>query len=1130
MKKIFTKSLLLILLAFGGIHAAYAADPEFTQADSYGHGLKFKKTTLTLDAPYITWSYPSSHQTGKKHDAIKYVRMYVGADASGGGYRTFNTAPKVYFEVPYSKGEEILYMEYRSTISQRQNGSWGVANTGSEINRGCSNHPDVYETEVYFYPGQNLTPAMLSGGFWVRWTAWWDINNDDSGAFKEPGYWLTEARAKLSDSSDGADWNSSKAGNTKYKGNGLVEWAQITYDIPKTKEVTYVRKPGGVIEAQIAGNDHANWTEYYGFSNSDAKDGDGYYTNSYGKTGALSSGAKGTFTLGSGYDETVSYDFYYHQYYTRSVKAGDQTANLHFQAPRIKSTAKGFMYPSNLQITQDKWNKKVTLKWTVNNKDDNHITDGGWLIFRQKKGETGYTLLTSSKLNNANSSYTDTNIETGANYTYWVTFVPTIYGTVSAPIDSKLSCSNSVKHDNNFSISDFNAEMNPGANGGILLSWTPERENSDVKFEIQRWDNDREEFVTLNKTSQTATTYVDREGIESWKVYKYRIKTTYWGLDFYSEEKEFCYTKMTTIKEVTASQGTYSNMVKLSWNVEVLSSADTRYIVYRKLLGDPQAVFTKIYELVGNESSFYYEDVSALPGQFYDYKVTAFAYVDATDDEEAKWVEGNSKEADGFVQTRGILTGRIKYGTGTAVQGAKVYLTKSDNNDNTGKQYYSMYLEGDGIDGIEWNSSEEIEKNYFIGSERPWSIQLYVRPDDGVTGTQPLFDVNGYAGVSVAPSGADYQLYVKCASGGGSPVNNATGIIIPSDKYSHIVFSYDGASTYSVRAILPETDNIAFVEGVNMKTFTGKDNVKFEDKDRVRKFTFGASGFKGYIDEIRIWTKALTDKEIVTYHDRLLTCTETNLLCYWPMDEGINGLHNVYDYSKTNGVANGNHALLKGGALVSEVVPTEEQLSLYGYTDENGNYVIRGVPFSGDGTTYIVRPVMGIHEFNPSYHTRYVSSNTLTHDDISFEDVSSFAVSGSVYYENTTYPVQGCNLYIDGEACAKDGKLIETDEFGRFEISVPIGDHYITIKKDGHTFVGEGRYPSGIDTKFTFDREVTNLTFYDNTLVNVAGRVVGGNIEGNKPVGFGQSINLIPYALLKHNYRRDIRCSNIKLF
>ena len=1127
MKKFFQKCLLLILLAFGGVHAAYAADPEFTQADSYGHGLKFKKTVLTLDAPYITWSYPSSHQTGKKHDAIKYVRMYVGADASGGGYRTFKSAPSVYFEVPYSQGAEILYMQYRSTISQRQNGSWGVANTGSEIKRGCSSHPDVYETEVYFYPGQNLTPAMLNGGFWVRWTAWWDINNDDSGAFKEPGYWLTEARAKLTNSDDGADWNSSKAGNTKYKGNGLVEWAQITYDIPKTNEVTYVRKPGGVIEAQIAGNDHADWTEYYGFSNSDTKDGNGYYTNSYGKTSALDKGAKGTFTFSGTYDETESYDFYYHQYYTRSVKAGDQTANMHFQAPHIKTTAKGFMYPSNLQITQDKWNNKVTLKWTINNNDSKHNTDGKWLVFRQKNGESGYTILTRDGLHKDNSSYTDTNLETGAEYTYWVTFAPTSYGTVSEPINTKLSVTSTVKHDDFFNFINANVEL--ADDGGIEISWTPEKTGADFLFYVQRWNERTEQWDNLKDVGQTATTFVDKD-VESMKFYTYRIKVSYWGLDFYSDDLPISYTVMSKVKEFTASQGTYSNMVKLNWNVTILSEGDTRYVVQRKLMGDQQAKFTQIYETMGKESSFYYEDLSAQPGQFYIYKVTASVYVSETPDQSEGWATGNSMETDGFVQTRGILSGRIKYGTGTAVPNAKVVLTKSGDNDNTAKQFYSLYLGGDNTSGVQWELSDEMIANYFTGDNRPWSIQMYVHPDAGMTGTQSIFDVNGYAGVGVSPADGGYQLMVKSATGSNAATYSATGIVIPAGEYTHLVFSYDGASTYTLRTIRPADENengVVFEEDNTLKTFTGKANVRFDDTNRSRTITFGKSEFMGNIDEMRVWTKVLTDKEVDTYHNRTLSCTEKNLLAYWPVDEGINGMLSVYDYSKTNGVANGNHAYVKGNVIVSEVVPTEEQLSIYGYTDENGNYVIRGVPFSGEGTTYLVRPVLGIHEFNPSYHTRYVSSNTLTHDNIEFEDVSSFKVTGVVYYENTTYPVQGCNLAIDGNLCSKEGKLIETDEQGRFEISVPIGDHYITIEKNGHTFTNEGRYPAGIGTQFTFDREVSGLTFYDNTLVNIAGRVAGGDIEGNKPVGFGDSRNNIGVAELVLTPVNDLYSLNV---
>ena len=1121
MKKYFQKSLLLILLAFGGVHAAFA---DFKGADSYGHGLKFEKTVLTLDAPYITWSFPTSDYEGTT-DCVRYTRMYVGADA--GGYNTFMTAPKTYYEIPYLQGAEVLYFETKGTVYQRQNPSYGLGVAGAEQHRGCSTHKGVYDTEVYFYPGPSLPPAKLNSGFFVRWTAWWDTDSDLNKG--DDGYWLTEGSAALKDGADGARWNSSNAGKTKCKGNGLVEWAKITYSIPETKEVTYVRKPGGVIEAQIAGNDHEKWDEYYGFSNNNNKDGDGYYTNSYGTTGKLSSGAKGTFTLGSGYDETVSYDFYYHQFYKRTASTGDMNSEQHFQAPRIKSTAKGFMYPSNLQLTQNKWDKTVKLTWTINNKDSNHNTDGKWLVFRRKDGETGYTPLTRDGLHKDNSSFTDTDLEAGAKYTYWVTFAPTSYGTVSEPINTKLTVSSTVQHDNNFRFSNVNAELSEAEDGGITISWTPEKTGSDVTFYIQRWNETTSQWLNLRDYGQTGTTYIDN-GVESWKEYKYRIKTSYWGQDFYSADKTITYTKMTKVKGFTASQGTYSNMVKLNWNVKVLSEGDTRFVVYRKLLGDPQAVFKEIYETVGEESAFYYEDLSAQPGQFYDYKVTAFAYNAAATDEKDRWKEGNSMEADGFVQTRGILSGRIKYGTGTAVPNVKVVLTKSGDNDNTAKQFYSLHLEGNNDAGVVWQLSNEVIENYFKGNDRPWSIQLYVRPDAGMTGTQSILDVNGYAGVAVSSATGGYNLMVKSATGSNNATYSTTGIIIPADEYTHLVFSYDGGSTYTLRAIRPADENengITFEEGSLLKTYTGKANVKFDDTSRSRTITFGKSGFIGNIDEMRVWTKVLTDKEVETYHNRTLSCTEKNLLAYWPVDEGINGMLSVYDYSKTNGVANGNHAYVKGNVFVSEVVPTEEQLSIYSFTDENGNYVIRGVPFSGDGTTYLVRPVLGIHEFNPTYHTRYVSSNTLTHDNIEFEDVSSFKVTGVVYYENTTYPVEGCNLAVDGTTCTKDGALIETDENGRFEISVPIGDHHITISKTGHTFANEGRYPIGVDTKFTFDREVSNLTFYDNTLVNVAGRVVGGNIEGDKTVGFGESRNNIGVTELVLTPVNDLYSLNV---
>ena len=1125
MKKIFYKSLLLILLAFGGINAAFA---DYSNADSYNGYFQYQRVKLTLDDFWISWRFPNYDYYGTD-DALRYSRWYVGGNAAN--LTKYNTDPSYWFFRPLDQGAEILYMDRTFGITQRQNGDYGVGDVYNE-----KRHDDIRTHDIKFYPGEKMGPTQMAA-FFVRWTGWWDT--DDNGSKKTLDYWMGQAKAGIGSSADGANWQGS---GVKHKGNGIARYTTITYEIPATTAATFKRKADGKIEATISGaNDHGSWNEYYGFGNGTAVDEYGYYANAYGTTGQLS-GGKGTYTLDGTFDETVNHTIYYHQFYKRTqtqkgqsakhddAKECSMTYTQHAQANRLSAVVKGYMYPSNLQVTQNKWEKTVKLTWTINNNDSNHDKDGGWLVFRQKKGESGYTLLTSSRLNNGNSSYTDVSgIETGAEYTYWVTFAPTIYGNnITAPINSKLSCSTTAKHDNSFTFTNVTGESSE-ADQGIVLTWTPEREASDVAFIIQRWNEQSELWEDLNQTAQNQPRFVDKK-VQSWYEYKYRIKTSYWKLDFYSEEFTICHTLMTKVNEITASQGAYSNMVKLNWNVTLVDQGQTRYVLSRKQLGDPKAVFNKVYEMIGTESTFYYEDGSALPGQFYSYKITPFAM----NPETKKWVEGTSKETEGFVQSRGVITGRIKYGTGTAVQGAKVILTKSDDtdDDNTSKQFYSLHFSGNNSDAFEWAPSDEVIKNYLAGDNNPWTIQMYVRPESGVNeGRLELVDLNGCVKFFLVKYGnqkeGTYRLVANLYTPKGTydyyiGQSDNDVIEIPTDAYSHIAIQYKGNNIYILSVIRPDDENIKSVY------ITDRRSPMFgEECDTLtRKIRFGGEQFRGNIDEVRIWTKTLTDDEIMSNHNRTLNGSESGLLCYWPLDDGIQGLKSVYDYSKTKGVPNGNHAVLKGNALVSEVVPDEDKLSIYGITDVNGNYTIRGVPFSGDGTTYLVRPVLGIHEFNPSFHTRYVSSNTLTHNDITFEDVSSFPVSGTVYYENTTYPVQGCTFSIDGNPCSKDGKLIETDEFGRFEISVPIGDHHITVEKNGHTFVSEGRYPSGIGTKFTFDRAVSNLTFYDNTLVNIAGRVVGGDIEGNKTIGFGLSTNNIGVAELVLTPTNDLYSLN----
>lgn len=99
----------------------------------------------------------------------------------------------------------------------------------------------------------------------------------------------------------------------------------------------------------------------------------------------------------------------------------------------------------------------------------------------------------------------------------------------------------------------------------------------------------------------------------------------------------------------------------------------------------------------------------------------------------------------------------------------------------------------------------------------------------------------------------------------------------------------------------------------------------------------------------------------------------------------------------------------------------------------------------------------------------------------------------------------GANVYIDGNIVLDANNIpVVTDDNGYFDISVPIGKHYITIKKDGHQFVYNGRFPASTsDFKEFFEDSNDPVYFVDTTRVTVVGKVIGGSVEAAKSIGFG---------------------------
>ena len=296
------------------------------------------------------------------------------------------------------------------------------------------------------------------------------------------------------------------------------------------------------------------------------------------------------------------------------------------------------------------------------------------------------------------------------------------------------------------------------------------------------------------------------------------------------------------------------------------------------------------------------------------------------------------------------------------------------------------------------------------------------------------------------------------------------------------------------------------------------------EENNPRVFSVGGAediaeeeAFKGNIAEVRVWNHILTDKEKSYYQDRVLNGRETGLALYWPMDEGLD--HYVFDASYANDLPNGRHATVGNNIVASNIVPLDNQLSRYAITSATGEYIIRGIPFVGSGSTYTILPTRGIHEFNPVSRNGFIGSGSLTLNGYDFTDTSSFPLKGKITYLNTNIPVDSVQFMIDGNMVqSKEG--IRSDSNGEYEISVPIGKHLIECYKNGHRFTSFPLDGSTYDFK---KAEIAN--FVDSTLVNVTGRVNGGFSDLEEPLGFRKSVNRLGKATIKLSLGRESQCS-----
>ena len=806
------------------------------------------------------------------------------------------------------------------------------------------------------------------------------------------------------------------------------------------------------------------------------------------------------------YNETDGSSFYLYRQKSITVTPNDRPSTIIFGWQMDMP----YMYdaPCNVDATTDMWKKQILLTWQASG--GLCYANGTWSIYRYPDGHPEDKTKVASDIPYNTRKYTDDVPDYDQKYVYQIYFVPTNSPSGKLLSRQMESTTQFVQRSFPINITDVVSDKK-----SITVKWQcPEfKGNESYAFKLLRTESkngqpgdDWTEVATVNVTDKGKTQYeyTDTRDLKLCPTYIYKVQTTMLENKLFSSTNilEGRITGNSQVTAVNATKGDYNGLVKVAWEADQVGADVTRYEVARRVKGTD--TWATIYKTSGTASSYYYEDQTALPGQYYDYKVVSITTCDGSDTR-------LEKSDDGFSRATGIVSGRITYGTGTAVAGTRVALVRGNGTQQQGGQFYALRVSGAG-DGVFLSKDSETLNKYF--ASKPYTLQMMIRPDDSQTGTTPtILDLGGKLQLTLGAADTDgkgYPLTLKGASASAS-----TGIYLKPNAFTSLTLAVDAAGAATVTAVNAD-------DSVTVVPLADKLNAKVlfaaaDDTGLCLGGSYQSSAdraFTGYIDEMRVFSdKALSREEILANYNHTLCGTEDALVAYWPVDEGFSGQTTAYDYSKTSGVANGNHARLGAGTLpTGSIIPTSQQLGLFALTDTQGNFVIRGVPFTGEGTNYMVIPALGVHEFSPTYSTRYVSASSLVHSGVDFTDVSSFPVSGTVFYEGTDYPVEGCTFYVDGTICSRDGELIQSAEDGTFTISVPIGDHFIQVKKDGHVFASAGRYPAdpnGAGVKITFDREIKNMEFIDQTLVNFTGRVVGGSIEGEKPVGFGASHNNI---------------------
>ena len=771
--------------------------------------------------------------------------------------------------------------------------------------------------------------------------------------------------------------------------------------------------------------------------------------------------------------------------------------------------------PADLTASTFKCDGSVDLKWQWM-----QASPSNFVVYGSTTPNGPFTAL-SDVISGSKRSYTITGLTRGQKYYFKIAAnggkCPDAKGDKSEDATMGISPANPV--------APLNAKMVlvTGADSGVKLSWNELQwsledfeKATTQKYKIIRKDLKKGTETTIELPigdfyegqikNQVAgnngylLTYIDKE-VSTCESYSYKIVSVnscqssvaaIFVLDNASDKLSITNIDLSSVflaNNLETSKGYFGNLVQLDWKTDENADFVGNYKIYRRVLNS--TVAPELQATV-DKSIRSWADNKAIAQTLYEYFVVATADcgLEKITSYEINGVSGSLytqlsgqkglATGIGFRLPSAIVTGNVTYVGGVAVPNVKVVAEKDGV--ATGNA-----LAFDGVNQtVKINPNQENIAYNTTGI----SVSIWVKPKAWTT-KQVLASQSGVFEIALHNERVEVTI-------SGTTITSKAKLI--DGNYSNIFATYDNSKL------------IVYINGKLDKSINANGTLASNVSSPVYLGSTGSGDYyNGLLDEFRIYKATLTADEVQRDYSRLVQAETPNIVGNWRFDEGVGPF--VFDSSKESGVYNKIDGDLIGASWSKEV-PSREQLGFAGFTDKNGNYVIEGVSYTGSGENFSITPTItlsgAIHAFSPSNRVLFLGEGRSVENNIDFIDQSSFNVTGAIRFdfdnsENDPTHFQssgskGVSIWLDGsQQLMKNGQAILSDEFGQFQVVVPIGKHFLEFRKDGHTFVSN-KFPA--TGTYDYQDILSGIEVLDNTTHTLAGCVVGGLVQANKKLGF----------------------------